>query len=242
VPQAEVKLPKRIPRTLQEVSNRKDIAVGRPKPTRVRRLPPGTISALAPGPATEPFKTVLHVVAPRRLRVRADQPRIDVELKADAILTFAASRADATGTIQAIRGQAEPIGGRVFVLERGKVTFTGGPVTTGALDVAARHDNPKAVIWANITGTIAKPKLQLTSAPPLEEAQIAILIATGRTELKAGVGGVNTLAAGDAGLAAAGAVAMGVFKDLLADKLPVDSVSLDSTAVSAGHSRRRSDH
>jgi translocation and assembly module TamB len=48
------------------------------------------------------------------------------------------------------------------------------------------------------------------------------------------VGGVNTLAAGDAGLAAAGAVAMGVFKDLLSDKLPVDSVSLDSTAVSAG--------
>ena len=61
-----------------------------------------------------------------------------------------------------------------------------------------------------------------------------MLVATGRTEFKAGAEGVNTLAAGDAGLAAAGAVATGIFKDLLSDKLPVDSVSLDSTAVSAG--------
>ena len=102
------------------------------------------------------------------------------------------------------------------------------------LDVSARYDNPTAVVRATVTGTLAKPQLQLSSEPPLKEAQIALLVATGRTELKAGVGGVNTLAAGDAGLAAAGAVAMGVFKDLLSDKLPVDSVSLDSTAVSAG--------
>jgi translocation and assembly module TamB len=235
VPQAEVKLPKRIPRTLQDLEPRKDITVGRPRPVRARRAapaPPVEPGAVAPAPA--PFTTVVHFVAPRRFRVRADSPRLDVELKADAILAFAGSREEATGTIEAIRGQAEPIGGRVFELERGKVTFNGGRIAAGALDVVARYDNPKAKVQAALEGTLGKPKLRLTSDPPLEEAQIAMLIATGRTDVKAGENGVSTLAGGDAGLAAAGAVVTGVFKDLLSDKLPVDSVSLDSTAVSAG--------
>ena len=235
LPQAEVKLPKRIPRTLQETGKRKDITVGRPRPQRARRgAPPPEAVAGPAARAPEPFRTVVHLVAPRRLRVRADQPRIDVELKADAIFAFAGSRSEATGSIEAIRGQAEPIGGRVFVLERGKITFTGGPLETGTVDLAARYDNPTAVVRATVGGTLRKPELHLSSEPPMEEARIAMLVATGRTEVKAGAGGVNSLAAGEAGLAAAGAVAMGVFKDLLSDKLPVDSVSLDSTAVSAG--------
>ena len=156
----EMRLPKRIPRTLQEVGTRKDITVGRPKPTRRRGAP--RRRARRPRPrarprrAEEPFRTVLHVVAPRRLRVRADRPRIDVELKADAILAFAGSRAEANGSVEVVRGQVEPIGGRVFVLERGKVTFPGGPVMAGRLDVAARYDNPKAVVHAAMTGTLAQ--------------------------------------------------------------------------------------
>jgi translocation and assembly module TamB len=237
VPQADVRLPKRIPRTLQSPRGRDDITIGRPRsqrgqhPTRAAPVEPGAETAAA---RREPFRTVLHVVAPRRFRVRADQPRIDVELKADAIFAFAGSRDEASGSIEVIRGQVEPIGGRVFELERGKLTFTGGPIQLGGLDVVARYDNPTAVIRATVGGTIAKPQLQLVSQPPLQETQIAMLIATGRTEVNAGAGGVNSLAAGDAGLAAAGALAMGVFKDLLSDKLPVDSVSLDSTAVRAG--------
>jgi len=237
IPQAEVKLPKRIPRTLQDLEARKDITVGRPRPRRYRRAeraPPAGAVEAAPGPAAPPFTTIVHLLAPRRLRVRADQPRIDVELKADAIFAFSGSQEEATGTIEAIRGQAEPIGGRVFELERGKVTFGGGRIAAGTLDVAARYDAPTAKVRALIEGTLGKPKLRLTSEPPLEEAQIAMLIATGRTEVKAGENGVGSLTGGDAGLAAAGAVVTGVFKDLLSDKLPVDSVSVDSTAVTAG--------
>ncbi|HSN13260.1 MAG TPA: translocation/assembly module TamB domain-containing protein, partial [Anaeromyxobacteraceae bacterium] len=238
IPQAEVKLPKRVPRTLQETGTRRDITVGRPKPQRSRRgAPAAAASASAAAPAaapSEPFRAVVHVVAPRRFRVRADQPRIDVELKADAIFAFAGSRSEATGSIQSIRGHVEPIGGRVFVLERGKVTFTGGPVETGTLDLAARYENPTTVVHATVGGTVRKPALHLSSEPPMQEAQIAMLVATGRAEVRPGTESINTLAAGEAGLAAAGAVATGVFKDLLSDKLPVDSVSLDSTAVRAG--------
>lgn len=235
VPQAEVKLPKRIPRTLQELDARKDITVGRPRPQRARRAPrPVEAAATAAPPPGTPFTSVIHLVAPRRFRVRADQPRIDIELKADALFAFSAGREEATGTIEAIRGQIEPIGGRVFELERGKVTFNGGRIAAGALDVAARYDNPTAKVHALLEGTLGKPQLRLSSEPPLEEAQVAMLIATGRTEVKAGEAGINSLTGGDAGLAAAGAVVTGMFKDLLSDKLPIDSVSLDSTALTAG--------
>ena len=201
-----------------------------------RRAPRSAPAApgAAPAPAEEPFKTVIHVAAPRRLRVRADQPRIDVELKADALLAFAGGRDEATGAVEVVRGQVEPIGGRVFEVRRGKLTFTGDRIATGVLDVVAEYQNPSAKVTAVIGGTLSKPQLGLTSEPPMEEAQIALLVATGRTEVKAGTGGVNTLAAGEAGLAAAGALMTGVFKDLLADKLPVDSVSLDATAASVG--------
>lgn len=236
VPQAEVKLPKRIPRTLQETGGRKDITVGRPAPARPRRARPGEPppAGVAAPPAEEPFRTILHLVAPRRLRVRADSPRIDVELKADALLAFAGAREEATGSVEVVRGQVEPLGGRVFEVRRGKVTFTGGRIAGGVLDVVAEYDNPSAKVTATVGGTLGKPQLTLTSEPPMDEARIALLVATGRTEVKAGTGGVNTLAAGEAGLAAAGALLTGVFKDLLSDKLPLDSVALDSTGASVG--------
>ena len=68
----------------------------------------------------------------------------------------------------------------------------------------------------------------------MDEAQIAMLIATGRTELKAGGGGVGTLTGEEAGKAALGVVATQVFKNLVADKLPLDTVSLDSSQIRAG--------
>ena len=68
----------------------------------------------------------------------------------------------------------------------------------------------------------------------LEEAQIAMLIATGTAELKPGAGGVGTLTGEEAGKAALGAVATQVFKNLVADKLPLDTVALDSSSLRAG--------
>jgi translocation and assembly module TamB len=74
----------------------------------------------------------------------------------------------------------------------------------------------------------------MTSVPPLDESQIAMLIATGSTELKPGSGGVGTLTGEEAGRAAVGAVATQLFKNVVADKLPVDSVALSSSEIRAG--------
>jgi translocation and assembly module TamB len=138
-----------------------------------------------------------------------------------------------TGTVDTIRGRLEPIGGRVFEIAKGQVQFTGGAPTTAQLDVVANYDNPAAKVKVNVSGPVLKPVIKMTSIPVMDEAQIAVLIATGRTELKAG-GGSAELGATEAAGAVLGAVATQAFKGLLSDKLPVDTVSIDSGQFRVG--------
>jgi translocation and assembly module TamB len=230
VPKATIKLPSRTPRALQSLDQRADIVVGEPK-KRARQHGEG----LAPGEEeTKPYRVVAHVIAPNRAFVRGDSPRTDVELKADLTFDVIGSRTYAEGSVSVIRGEVEPIAGRRFELQRGGVTFTGGEPKDATLDVVARYDNPNAKVTVTVTGPLASPSVKLSSEPPLDESQIAMLIATGTTNLKAGSGGVDAMSGEDVGKAAMGAVATQVFKGLVADKLPLDTVTLEPTRIRAG--------
>ncbi|WP_248341859.1 translocation/assembly module TamB domain-containing protein [Anaeromyxobacter paludicola] len=225
VPQGTVRLPKRSPRKLQPLEERADIVVGHPRK--------GQAGAAAEGEAP-PLHALVHLLVPNRFFVKSDNPKLDIELKADAQFEYQDEELTATGGVETVRGFVEPIGGKVFNLQRGKVTFTGASPQEAALDVAATWQNPTAKVNVHVSGTPEEPKIALTSEPPLDESQIAILIATGRTELKPGAGGVGTLTGDEAGRAALGAAATLAFKEVLADKLPIDSVSLDSSQLRAG--------
>jgi translocation and assembly module TamB len=228
VPRGVVRLPKQSPRKLQSLERRKDIVVGR-RAERRRAAGPG-----ANGDAEPPFVLTAHVVAPRNLWVKSDSPRMDIELKADVRYELAGGQDYAEGSIEVVRGSVEPIGGRTFGIERGRVQFTGGPPQAALLDVEARYVNPAAVVTVNVAGPATAPEIRLSSQPPMDEGQIAMLIATGRTELKAGSGGVGTITGEEAGKAALGALATQAFRDLVADKLPLDTVALDAGQLRAG--------
>jgi translocation and assembly module TamB len=230
IPRGVVTLPRRTPRTLQTLEQRGDIVVGeREQRRRARAEPEGE------RPAPErPFTLAAHVVVPRNLFVKSDDPRIDIELKADVRYERIGGEDYAEGIIEVVRGSVEPIGGRTFLVERGRVQFTGGPPSAAMLDVQARYDNPMAVVTVSIQGPTSSPEIQLSSQPPMDDAQIAMLIATGRTELKAGGGGVGTLTGEEAGRAALGVLATQAFRNLVADKLPLDTVALDSGQLRAG--------
>jgi translocation and assembly module TamB len=239
IPRGVVALPDRSPRELQPLERRKDIVVGRreerrrAKPAKPAKPATPAASRAARGPE-RPFGLTAHVVVPRNLFVRSNDPRIDVELKADVRYERAGSENYAEGAIEVVRGRVEPIRGRTFEIEHGKAQFTGGPPSAAMLDVQARYDNPAAVVTVTVQGPASQPEIRLESKPPMDEAQIAILIATGRTELKAGAGGVGTLTGEEAGRAALAALATQAFNDLVADKLPLDTVALDSGALRAG--------
>jgi len=231
VPRGVVRLPDKLPRELQSVERRADIVVGKPK--EPRRKPRATGRAAAPARA-EPFTLVARLLAPDQLFVRSENPRIDLELQADVTYELRGTESYAEGSVEVLRGYVEPIGGRTFQMERGRVQFTGGPPTAALLDVQARYDNPAAKVTVNVTGPVLDPEIRLSSQPPMDDAQIAMLIATGRTELKPGGGGVGTITGEEAGKAALSVLATQAFKNLVADKLPLDTVALDSSTLRAG--------
>jgi translocation and assembly module TamB len=68
----------------------------------------------------------------------------------------------------------------------------------------------------------------------MDDGAIAMLIATGRTEIKANTSAISSLSGKDVGAAASGAAISMVFQGLVSDKLPIDQVSLDSTTLRAG--------
>ncbi|GEJ58605.1 hypothetical protein AMYX_33460 [Anaeromyxobacter diazotrophicus] len=226
IPRALVKLPEKLPtRKIQPLDQRPDIAVG---PFHAKAPRGGVVAAAGP-----PFHAKVHLLVPNRFQIKGDSPRVDVELRADVVAEEDEGDLYLTGTVETLRGQVEPVGGRSFDLKRARVQFTGEDYKAGVLDVQAVYVNPNATATVTITGTVEKPEVKLTSDPPMDEGQIALLIATGRTEFKAGAGGVQNPVQ-EAGNAALGALSQQVFKDLIADKLPVDTVSLDSSQLRAG--------
>jgi translocation and assembly module TamB len=216
------------PRELQSLEGRKDIVVGKQPERRPRRGIEGE------GPALKPFLAVIHLVVPGQLFVKSKSPVADVELQADVTYELAGDDDYASGDVEVVRGTVEPIDGRLFHVQRGRVQFTGGPLTAAMLDVEARYDNPSAVVTVVVSGPVKNPEIRLSSEPPMDDAQIAMLIATGRTELKRGSGDVGALTGEEAGYAALGALATQTFKSLVANKLPLDTVALDAGSIRAG--------
>lgn len=226
VPRGLVRLADKLPRNLQPLASRSDIVVG-PKPRPRARPEEG---AAAPGGS--PFVLAVHLVAPGRLEVQRDVPRIRLELKADVTYERQGGGDYMTGSVEVVRGTVEPLSERRFEVKRGRVTFTGGPPQAAILDVEATYENPAAVVTVNVTGPVVRPNIALKSQPPLDEGQIAMLIATGQLELKAGGGG----AAGTGeltGNAAAQKLGFAVFNTFIRNQLPFSTgdVSLDASSA-----------
>jgi translocation and assembly module TamB len=225
-----IRLPRKSSGALQQVVDRPDIVDADAVAERARRRERFTISR-GEGPA---YEVRVRVVIPGKLFVRSERPATNLEVKGDSTWRLAGGELTATGKLEAVRGTFEPIAGRVFHVERGLVTFPGGPPSAAQLDVVARFDNPAAVVTVNVTGLATKPALQFSSVPALDDAAIAMLIATGRTELNVNTTGVAPLTAQEAGSAMVGAAVNAAFTGLVADKLPVDQLSVDTSRVRAG--------
>jgi translocation and assembly module TamB len=227
-----IRLPRKSARALQPVTERSDIVEAEVEAERARHR----ARAGEPGreEARRPLEVRCRLVLPGKLQVKSERPAMNLELKGDSTWRFAAGRLAAEGTVEVVRGTVEPLAGRVFHVERARVTFPGGDVDSGQLDVVARFDNPVAVVTVTVAGTVAKPSLQFSSQPALDDAAIAMLIATGRTEMNLNTSGVDPLTAEEASSAVVGAAMSAVFTGLVADRLPVDQLSLDTSRLRAG--------
>jgi translocation and assembly module TamB len=172
---------------------------------------------------------------PGKLFVKRESPRLNVELKTESTWSVVKGELLAEGPVELVRGTVEPISGRVFVVEHGKVQFNGAAVLEGQVDAAATWENPAATVTVTVAGPLRAPTVQLASKPALDDTSIAILIATGRTtELKAGTTDISSMDAKAASYAAGGAAFTYLFQSAVREYLPLDMVAIDSGALRAG--------
>jgi translocation and assembly module TamB len=104
---------------------------------------------------------------------------------------------DVTGKLETKRGKLD-ISGKTFDIERGAVTFTGGPPDTPIISAVARYDSPAGfTVYAEYTGTATEGKLVLRSDPPLSQDEILTLLMFGTPDgsFGAGTGTGNQLSA-----------------------------------------------
>jgi len=107
-------------------------------------------------------------------------PDAQIELAGDLrIVKPAFEDAQVSGTIRLVRGWYA-FQGRRFTLAEGIFVFAGESPPDPAIDVRAIHRAGAYTVTVQITGTAARPTLQLTADPPLEQADILAVLLFGR--------------------------------------------------------------
>lgn len=231
VSSARILLPTHPPRELQTVSRNKDvtIATGPEAYLRERRARRRQRNRSLP--------VRIHVSAPSRFFVVGDD--VNAELRADLTLDrLPSGDFNASGEVQSRRGWVRVLG-RTFILEEGLVRWTGTLVTNPNLSITARYDARQATAWVDVQGPASNPSISFRSEPPLPESQIALLIATGRTNLP-GIAPVTgeTAESTQSNLTGAAASVAGSFaaarlRQALGPSLPLDVFALETSGENA---------
>lgn len=142
-----------------------------------------TTTAEASGAHRKPslsfLRANLQLDLPRNVWVRG--PGTAIELSGTLTITKELGESFVlSGTVETVRGFASFYSGK-FVLERGRVTFTGSPEINPALDVIVTRAVSDYVVSINVSGRAKSPQLTLSSTPDLPQADIVTLLVVGKT-------------------------------------------------------------
>lgn len=96
---------------------------------------------------------------------------LDVQMTGDLRFELDHARPRVLGELRALRGSLTFLGRR-FSLERGAAVFHGGEVIDPELDILLAHDTRDLRVFVRVTGTPQDPHVELSSEPPLEQADI----------------------------------------------------------------------
>ena len=186
-----------------------------------------------------PFLADVRLIVPDRFFIHG--PDFDAEVRADVTAHYDSSAEDvlATGELSTVGGEGLVSRSRVtalgrrFDLDRVHVMFTGGPIDDPRLDVRATYVNPNATVTASLTGSAMDPHIDLSSDPPMDTAEIAFLLATGRKQGRATQGGGGVDLQG-AAASAFGAVMVEGLKRVFKATLPLDVLSVEGAGDTGG--------
>lgn len=121
----------------------------------------------------------LRLTARRNTWVRNDAVNVELRGGVRAFKDAGEPKVRLSGEITTVRGTYRLQGKRLNIQE-GALNFTGTSEINPLLDVTLGYEVPDYEIAAHVTGTTRKPVLNLTSRPPLEEADILAVLLFGR--------------------------------------------------------------
>ncbi|MGX5914922.1 translocation/assembly module TamB domain-containing protein [Aliidiomarina sp. Khilg15.8] len=130
------------------------------------------------------------------------------------------------GNIAVATGLYE-IYGQSLSIQRGRLIFTGGPISNPGLDlrVERHNDLDNVTVGAQVGGSLQNPNLSLFSTPSLQDSAILSYLIFGRGPGQSNQGEQNMLARASLALGMSGGNRVG---ERLSDTLGVDEVMLDS--------------
>jgi translocation and assembly module TamB len=237
IPEAHIELPAQSRKDLQSLQRPDDIILlrgGVPvDPKRAREVlarDPTVAGNLkdvgALPPQTKPTEVVIVLDAPRNLWVKSPDLNIEVGL-GNGFRIETGEDTNIFGEVRVLRGRLDVLGRR-FDIQRNSVVRFGGPPTEPALDVTAIYTNVKegVKVFMHVQGQGKDIALMPSSEPPLTEAEIYTLLATGRTSLKRGGGGSEVGSAQVSSVV--GALAAAQLKSAVGDKVGLDVLSVES--------------
>ncbi len=132
-------------------------------------------------PEAAPIYLDLRVRAPRRVFVRTRG--LDVELEMDVTLKGTTAAPEIYGTASVVRGGYR-IAGKELAFSTGSIEFD-GKLQDAKVNLVAETDTQNISATVNITGTVEKPEIELSSTPerPQDEILSALLFGRSVTEL-----------------------------------------------------------
>jgi translocation and assembly module TamB len=137
----------------------------------------------APASAADPSVIVLDldVSVPGRSFVRG--LGLESEWKGDLKISGNTNAPNVAGVLSPVRGHFAVLGKR-FRLEHGAIRFTGSDDIDPLLDLTAEHDAARLTALVRVTGSASKPKISITSRPPLPESEIVSQVLFGTESSK----------------------------------------------------------
>ncbi len=132
----------------------------------------------------------------------------------------------ATGNIYALEGFYR-VYGQAIDIKRGRVFYRNGPATNPNINLNVERRVDATTVGAEITGTLARPKLELYSSPSMPDSTVLSYLMTGRA--------VENAQAGQLALLQVGAMISSTFLSSgLGGNLGLSSMTLTDEAVSFG--------
>lgn len=214
--EARVTLPNRSSRTLGALELDPAISVGRAPPVE--------------GPV---WPLSIHLLAPGAVMVTGTD--LDVRAAAD-IEADLARRAVLRGRIDVASGTIA-LFGRRFAIRHATFDYgRGRPADDPTISALVTQKTRRAELRIAVSGPLRRPRIDLSSDPPLPREELATLVATGSGGAAPTTALSGPAASGGTALAAsvAGAFLTGTLQDAIAPYLPLDVVTLDPRHAEIG--------